>query len=246
MITRFVMLMLIAVLALPVATLTRPEDTNPSPWSDIAVDAKGKKHKKGKKPRYKTVRQEVTRTFTNTETITIPGGGSGTIKGPASPYPSPIMVSGFSNGVITDVNLLLDDLTHGHPGDVDMLLSREDGRRALVMSDVGTLYDVLDLDLTFDDEAAAEIPGDTALSSGTFRPTNFGEPGADDSFEAPAPGPDGTVALSAFDGADLNGRWQLWVRDDANTDHGTLGGWSLQITAEVDVKVKHKKHKKRS
>lgn len=244
MITRIVILMFVAVLALPIASLTRPVDTSPSLWSDVAVEAKGKKHKH-KKPKFKTVRQTVTQTFTNTETITIPGGGSGSIKGPASPYPSTIMVSGLNNGVITDVNLLLDDLTHGHPGDLDILLSREDGRRALVMSDCGSLYDVLDLDLTFDDEATAERACDGALSGGTFRPTNNGASDADDTFEPPAPGTDGTVALSAFDGAAPNGRWQLWVRDDANTDYGTLGGWALEITAEVDEKVKAKKNKKR-
>jgi hypothetical protein len=229
MITRFVMLMLIAVLALPVATLTRPAETSQSPWSDIAVDAKGKKPKHNKKHKKRgkgtrTVRQTVTQTFTNAETITSPGGGSGTTIGPASPYPATIAVSGFSHGVVTDVNLLLDDLTHTYPADVDLLLSTTDGRRALVMSDVGINADVLNLDLTFDDEAAAEIPPDTAMSSGTFRPTNIGAPDADDSFEAPAPGTDGNVALSAFDGADPNGRWQLWVMDDTTGVSGTLGG----------------------
>ena len=49
MFTRIVMLMLIAVLALPVATLTRPGDTSQSPWGEVAVAAKGEKHKNNKR-----------------------------------------------------------------------------------------------------------------------------------------------------------------------------------------------------
>jgi hypothetical protein len=41
MFTRIIMFMLIAVLALPVTTLTRPAETSYSPWSQSAVAAKG-------------------------------------------------------------------------------------------------------------------------------------------------------------------------------------------------------------
>jgi subtilisin-like proprotein convertase family protein len=248
MITRFVILMLIAALALPVATLTRPTETNPSPWGDVAVEAKGKKHKHKKKPKFKTVRKEVTRTFASGKPILIPAGAPASRKGPADPYPAAIDVSGFKHGEITDVNLVLTDLTHSHYDDLDVLLSTSDGHRALVMSDVGDIHDVADeeIDLVLDDEAAASMPGEGEyLRSGTFRPTNLVGYTVD-TFDAPAPAPDGNVALSSFDGANPNGTWQVWVMDNSNGNYGDIGSWALEITAEVDVEVKakQKKHKK--
>jgi hypothetical protein len=231
MFTRIIMFMLIAVLALPVTTLTRPAETSYSPWSQSAVAAKGKQHKntrKDKTPESKTitrtVRQSVTRTFTSAVPITIPIGAPTTDKGPANPYPAAITVAGFANGVITDVDLLLEDVTHGYPGDIDILLSRGDVRRALVMSDVGANDRVTTIDLTLDDEAAEAMPTND-LASGVFRPTDIIEPiVSPDPFVPPAPSPDGSVALSTFDGANPNGTWQLFVMDDAGGDVGAIGG----------------------
>src|SRR5687768_6230703 len=85
-----------------------------SAFGALAVDAK--KHRDKKKPKSKTitrtVRQSVTQTFTSTVPITIPKGAPTNLSGPADPYPSTIAVSGFSNGAITDVNLLLNDFTN--------------------------------------------------------------------------------------------------------------------------------------
>jgi hypothetical protein len=205
----------------------------------------------------RTIRQPVTRTFTSTGPITIPSGAPTTSnKGPANPYPSAIAVSGFSNGTITDVNLILTDYSHTVPTDVDVLLSTSDGRQALVLSDVSN-DPVTSIDLTLDDEAAASMPAveqGVDLTSGTFRPTNHTY--YDDSFATPAPALNGNVALSGFDGTDPNGTWRLWVTDNAGGDHGDLSGWALQITAEVDTGTvdeqvpvtktkKHKKHGKK-
>ena len=222
-----------------------------SAFGALDADAKKKRDKKkDKKPKFttvtRTVRQSVTQTFASTVPITIPNAAPGQINLPASPYPAAITVSGFTNGAITDLNLLLIDLTSSYASDVQILLSRNDGRRALVMSDIGEAVSVTDIDLTLDDEAAAPLSR-TALSSGTFRPTDFAA--GTNMFPAPAPAPNGTVALSTFDGADPNGTWQLWVMTSGGAP-GALGGWALQITAKVDVqlqeqvKAKAKKHKK--
>jgi subtilisin-like proprotein convertase family protein len=260
MFTRIVMLMLIAMLAFPVTTLTPPGESHQAPWSQSAVAAKGKKqkhkHHKKVKTATRTIRQPMTQTFTSTQAITIPNGAPTTDKGPATPYPSAIAVSGLTNGTITDVNLILTDLTHQHHDDLDILLSASNGRQALVMSDVGDASNVADIDLILDDEAAASMPyqgGTTSdLSSGTYRPTDIDRSAVTgpDTFAAPAPAPDGHAALSTFDGANPNETWQLWVMDNNGGDYGDLTGWALQITAEVDVQVpdqvktKHKKHKK--
>ena len=147
-------------------------------------------------------------------------------------------MSGLTNGTITDVNLTIDDLSHTYVEDVDVLLSSADGRRALVMSDVGSSHEVEDLTITLDDEAGTALP-DGVLSTGSYRPANLvaGDASPVDTFAAPAPTPDGSVALSTFAGANPNGTWQLWINDDAQGDYGAIGGWSLQITAEIDVEV---------
>jgi len=247
MLTRVVTIMLIAALALPAALLTRPVPASPSSWDDVSVAAKGKKHSKSKKrtPRARTIRQPVTRTFTSAEPIALPNGSASSDQGKADPYPTSIAVSGFAAGTVTDVNLILTDLTHTHHDDLDMLLSASNVRHALVMSDTGDSSDAVGIDLVLDDEAAAALPGEgEALSSGTYRPTNLIV--TDDPFDAPAPTPNGNIALSTFDGANPNGTWQLWVMDNGAGDDGFLAGWALQITAEVDVKVKpHKKKGKK-
>jgi hypothetical protein len=204
------------------------------------VAAKGKKHKKqGKKRKTatvtRTIRGPVTQTFTSSGLMTIPNGAPATTKGNANPYPSAIEVSGLPNGVITDVDLLLQDFSHAVPEDVDVLLSAPDGRRALVMSDAGRIFRVTNIDLTLDDEAAAPLT-QFELDSGVFRPTDFSSAGdVPDTFTAPAPALDGSVALSTFDGANPNGTWQLFVTDDASGDAGDLRAWALRITAEVDT-----------
>jgi hypothetical protein len=267
MISRFVIIILVAFLAIPTAALTRPTETSGSAWGEVAA-AKGKKDNRkkdnGKKRKQtdeppittepfestaplalapaapvvttvtRTVRQPLTLTFASAGVITIPSGAPGVTQGPASPYPSTIAVSGFANGTITDVNLILSDFTHAEPYAVDILLSASDGRQALVMSDVGSSAPVTDIDLTLDDEAAASLK-DFELIGGTFRPTNFNV--VPDQFAAPAPALTGMSALTAFDGANPNGTWQLWVMDNQVADVGELGGWALQITAEVDVQV---------
>jgi hypothetical protein len=244
MFARFVMILLVVALAAPAAFLTSPGHPDQSAGGGTALAAKGKKHTvKKKKPKQqaatvsRAVRGQITQTFLNTETISIPAGAPGTTKGNANPYPATIEVSGFSNGVITDVDLLLLDVSHKVEEDIDILLSKSDSRSAVVMSDVGRIFGVTNLDLTLDDEAAAPLPN-TQLSSGVFRPTDIDVPGQElDTFTAPAPTPDGSVALSTFDGTNPNGTWRLFVTDDASGDSGDIAGWALRITAEVDLAI---------
>ena len=156
-----------------------------------------------------------------------------------NPYPSQITVSGLS-GTVTDVNVLLHDLTYTFPADLDLLVVAPNGTAVLVMSDVGGTNDIsnstTDVDLTLDDEAAAALPANTQLTSGTYRPLDDdSDPGsfdASDTFLAPAPAPTST-SLSAFDGINPNGTWSLYVVDDEPgppdiQDFG--GGWCLDIT----------------
>jgi subtilisin-like proprotein convertase family protein len=179
--------------------------------------------------------KNVDKTFSNTGQISIPGNGE------ATPYPAPIQVSGFKNGKIKDVNLTLRNFSHTFPDHVDVLLVSPDGRNALVMSDVGGTDNADNLTITLDDDAISGLPLSSQLTSGSFKPTNDG---AIDNLPAPAPLSSGNIALNAFNGANPNGHWQLFVRDDNPGDNGNIaGGWSLQVTAKVKKKHQRRHHR---
>jgi len=162
--------------------------------------------------------------FANPTSITIPNSGSG------SPYPSTISVSGVT-GTVNRVIVQLLGFNHTFPGDVDVLLVGPGGQKVILLSDVGSSFDVVNVNLTLDDTAAASLPVSTLITSGTYRPTNSG---TGDTFAAPAPaGPYG-LALSDFNGVSPNGNWQLYVVDDAGGDLGSFaGGWNVRfLTAD--------------
>src|SRR5215213_9826429 len=221
---RLLAVTLAALIALPLAEVTQP----------VAA---------GKDKKFKTI----TRTFSSDGQIDIPGADT---SGPANPYPVTIDVDAFEKFEkvkITDVNLTLKGLQHQLTQNIDVMLVHGN-RRALVMADPGNGTDVSDLTITLDDEAGADLPDGAVLTSGVFRPGN--QAGGDD-FPAPAPAPNGNVALSTFDGANPDGQWQLFIQDDAGFDTGRItGGWELAITAKAKTdkdkteKKDSKKHKK--
>ncbi|MCF3568599.1 Ig-like domain-containing protein [Planktothrix agardhii 1807] len=172
------------------------------------------------------VSEEVLPIFTNPNSITIPLGGS------ASPYPSTINVSGVS-GNIANIQVSLSGLSHTWPDDVDMFLRGPGGQKVMLMSDAGDFADLNNVNLTFSDSASGTLPDGSQITSGTYRPTDY-EVG--DTFPTPAPaGPYGT-ALSAFNGTNPNGAWQLFVQDDFSLDGGAIaGGWSLTIQSSGDT-----------
>jgi subtilisin-like proprotein convertase family protein len=182
-------------------------------------------------------------TFSNTAPITIndagascPGSPSPSpAPGAASPYPSAISVSGFT-GTITDVNVTLSGLTHSFADDVAVLLVAPAGQTTLLMADTGGGVDVFGVNLTFDDAAAASLPDESPLASGSYKPTvgsitGVGFCTVPSSFPTPAPGGPYGSALSVFNGTDPNGTWSLYVIDDTLGDLGSIaGGWSLEIS----------------
>jgi len=170
-------------------------------------------------------------TFSNFGSISIPASGT---EGIANPYQSIITVSGMT-GTITDVNVIIDGLSHTFPDDIDMLLVGPGGQKIILLSDAGGPGDVANLNITFDDEAAASPSNGQFLESGTFKPSNYtGNGGPIDVFPAPAPvGPYGSL-LSIFDGTTPNGSWRLFVFDDEGSDVGRIAnGWSLDIATAV-------------
>jgi len=122
----------------------------------------------------------------------------------------------------------LKGLSHTWPDDLDVLLVGPGGQKVLLMSDAGAGNDINNVTLTFDDAAASNLPDNSAIGSGTYKPTDFV---TGDTFPSPAPaGPYGT-ALSVFNGLNPNGTWSLYVLDDEAGDSGSIaGGWSLDFT----------------
>lgn len=177
-------------------------------------------------------------TFSNTVSIAVPATGSANQRGPASPYPSDLTVSGLA-GAVTTVTVTLADVTHGALADVDALLVAPGGRNLLLLSDVGDtglqLVTATDATLTFDDAADGPVPAQVVVPSGSYRPTNENPGNAADTFPAPAPTPSSQTTLAgAFTGIDPNGTWSLYVVDDNVGEVGSIaGGWSLTVTTET-------------
>ena len=127
------------------------------------------------------------------------------------------------------MNVSINGYSHTYTDDVDVMLAHPTPTtNATVMSDAGGANGIVGGNLVLDDEAAAQLPDATALSSGSWRPANW--PAASDGFLPPAPTQSANVNLSTFDGLAPNGTWTLWVYDDLGGDMGNITSWSLNIT----------------
>ena len=155
--------------------------------------------------------------------------------GSAVPYPSPITFSGVS-GNITQMTLILHDISHTEPSHIDIMLEGPTGLNAVIMSDTGRGVPINAVTIALDDAAATPLPFSTTLVDGTsYIPTNYNDiPAVPDSFIPPAPVPSTNVALSTFNGTDPNGTWNLWIVDNVNGKNGSIGGgWTLIITTNA-------------
>jgi subtilisin-like proprotein convertase family protein len=154
----------------------------------------------------------------------------------AQTAPSTIEVSGFETNV-ADVEVTLSNMTHPAASDLDILLVGPGGQAVLLMSEA--TGPAAGDSPTFDDQAAKQLPNSPdPLVSGTFQPTNYDFTGAPDTFAAPAPtNPAHGSALGVFNGTNPNGTWTLFIREQDNNppETGSLGGWSLRITAADGV-----------
>lgn len=166
-------------------------------------------------------------TAQNTTSINIPDSGAPSV------YPSSINVAG-EIGTVTGVKVLINNLTHTAPDDLDLMLVAPGGRRVVLMSDVGGNNAVNNVSLIFDDAAASFLPDEAQIVSGAFKPTNVG---GGDFFPIPAPSGNPTGAnMSAFNGINPNGTWSLYIVDDSAGNGGILaGGWSLAISTSISA-----------
>jgi len=169
-----------------------------------------------------TVLPPTTPLYANTSGITINDNAA------ATPYPSTITVAN-SSGTVTKVTVTLANINHAYPDDVDVLLVSPDGQKVILMSDAGAGATaetrLTNARLTFDDAAAANLPDNSGITNGTYKPTNYEA----ETFRSPAPAGPYATTLSAFVGGNPNGTWSLYVQDDASPDAGSIGSWLLSI-----------------
>lgn len=162
--------------------------------------------------------------FTNTAPISIEDDAQ------AAPYPSVITVSGVTDPV-TNVMVTLRQFIHTYPADVDVLLVGPAGQAVMLMSDAGGGHNV-NITMTFAD-GGATLPQTQSLQPIRYAPGNLADP-LDPSDPLPFPAPEGpySASLAAFNGADPNGDWKLYVFDDQGGDLGEIAqGWSLNFVS---------------
>jgi len=146
----------------------------------------------------------------------------------ADPYPSTIAVNDLE-GVVHAARVTLHDVQHTAPSNLDILLVGPGGQKVELMSDAGGGNDIDGVELTFRDDTSGSLPPNSTIVSGEYRPTNL-EGSTNDAFPAPAPLEPSLSTLSAFNGTNPNGSWQLFVADDsAFRDGGTVDEWSLTL-----------------
>jgi hypothetical protein len=95
------------------------------------------------------------------------------VDGTAEPYPAQINVNGLS-GNVADINATLVGFSHTVPEDVNVLLVSPDNKKSVVlMGHAGGSVAANNLRITFDDQATPDVPDETALQSGSFRPKTY-------------------------------------------------------------------------
>ena len=166
--------------------------------------------------------------FTNPSPITIRD------RRPAEPYGAVINVSNVV-GNIENITVSLLGVSHQYPNDMAAVVVAPSGTSVMLFSGPGFNIPVENLNWVFDDNAAATLPEEGALASGTFRP---GLEQYDENFPAPGPGgklTDNDPTPWAFSFApwlnqDPNGDWRLFVIDSQLADSGSIsGGWSMSF-----------------
>jgi uncharacterized repeat protein (TIGR01451 family) len=151
-------------------------------------------------------------TYTSTDVPKTIGPGTGLVS-------SVITVPGNPRIADVDVDIVLN---HTLMADVDAHLRSPAGNDNGLFTDIGSGSTGLQaqMDLVFDDEAGL-IPAFTALRNVQVKPENTSTGGTASTS--------GAYRLSWFDGENAGGTWTLDLRDDLNTNGGTLTAWSLRI-----------------
>lgn len=157
---------------------------------------------------------------------------------------STITVSGQPTS-LTDVDATLNQLGGSWIWQADVLLEGPTGVRVMLVSDPtesgpnACAFNTTTVDVTLDDAASGQVPGNAAMASGTYKPTDFDFPGgqcegANDDGLVPAAT---ATTLAAFNGTNPNGTWTLYFANDGTPSLlgpatiSLAAGWALNLTA---------------
>lgn len=165
----------------------------------------------------------VSRSTTNNSSITIRDNTT------AVPYPSTITVTNMP-ATPSKVTATLRTINHSYSGDIDIILVGPSGVAVALMTSVGS--SAINATITFDDDADDVVPTSGSIATGTYRPLKLSSA----SMPSPAPAAPYGTSLSSFNGINANGTWQLYLRDNASGDTGTISnGWSIGFEMESVV-----------
>ncbi len=163
-------------------------------------------------------------------------------EGPATPYPS-TMQAAPADRVIEGVDVILTDLDHEFPEELDIALTGPGGRTVMLMSDAGADGVCVGApDLRFTMRATVPVPGTGLPCSGSYLPTDHDsapdDPDPDsDLFAAPAPAEPFADSLAVFNGLFAGGTWSLRVMDDTPLDGGSIADWRLSFDTRPTGRV---------
>src|SRR2546423_13931010 len=144
-------------------------------------------------------------------------------------------------GQVTGMSIGLNNLSHGHVQDLDMLMVAPNGASNLEFwSDVGDGPGSIQ-NFLMRDSAPPLLPNGGTLVGGDYRPADRDSAETDSDFGSSTggithPTTNGTATLAtAFDGLAPNGTWTLYVSDDTPTASGSIGNWGLTITTNSEA-----------
>ena len=165
--------------------------------------------------------------FPNTTPIELSGGGVGA----ASPYPSPVSVSGVA-GPITDVNVTFHRVGHAAPHLIKALLVSPGGDKVNLMNSNCGPDDIEDYTWILDQQHATPMSrGGPSCPDFVYRPNAFASTVA---LPAPAPAGPYKTSLDAFNGENPNGTWRLYVAETADGNSGDMEqGWTLTLSTRT-------------
>ena len=113
--------------------------------------------------------QTTTVSFSNTNLITLSAASSNPAA--ANPYPSTISVTGVT-GPITKVTVALNNWSDPNPYNRGFLLVSPSGQAFDFLDDIGTST-ISNVTLTLDDAASTSLSSNSAIVSGTFKPSVY-------------------------------------------------------------------------
>lgn len=144
----------------------------------------------------------------------------------ATPYENASVEVTNVLGTLEKVTVELTGLNHTYANDVSVLLVGPGGKAVALMSKAGGGLPVANANVVFDQTVSTALPQFGAITSGSYKPGDYGSNVV--TFLAPAPVRPYTT-LSAFVGDSPNGKWTLYVQDETSVNDGSIAGWKLNL-----------------